>query len=333
MPANKNASFRYRVINQCLRNTGRKWSLQDLIDEVSDEMYEQFGIDKGVSKRTVQYDINTMRSDPPRGFAAPIVCENGHYFYEEPDYSIDNNPLNETDIENLNEAAAILKQFRHLPLYGEMESMLGKLQENIFQNDQEMIVAFEQNQHYKNLDKLSGLYKLLKSGKKALVQYQSFKDDKPVECLLNPLLLKEYRNRWFLFSWSDKFDNYTNLAIDRILSFEQMVSESDTSRKETLLKMLTQVIGVSIPYDQQPENIEFWVSHNSLDYFLTKPVHHSQQLLKKDENGAQFRIEVIPNFELEQLFLSYGENLEVKKPEYLRKQISQRLHDSVQQYK
>src|SRR6056297_2682395 len=145
MPTNKNASFRYRVINQCLRNTGRRWTLEDLIETISNEMYEQFGIDKGISKRTVQYDINTMRSDPPRGFAAPIACENGCYFYEDQDFSIDNNPLNETDIENLNEASAILKQFAHLPLYGELEGMLGKLQENIVQNDAETIVAFEQN--------------------------------------------------------------------------------------------------------------------------------------------------------------------------------------------
>ncbi|PWE00495.1 hypothetical protein DDZ16_06085 [Marinilabilia rubra] len=37
MPKNKLASFRYRVINNCLRNTGRKWNRQDLINEISDQ--------------------------------------------------------------------------------------------------------------------------------------------------------------------------------------------------------------------------------------------------------------------------------------------------------
>lgn len=71
MPKNKLASFRYRVINNCLRNTGRKWTLQNLIDEISEELFENFGIEKGVSRRTVFYDIELMRSLPPRGFDAP----------------------------------------------------------------------------------------------------------------------------------------------------------------------------------------------------------------------------------------------------------------------
>ncbi|HPI85009.1 MAG TPA: hypothetical protein PLR01_01440, partial [Bacteroidales bacterium] len=72
MPQNKNASFRYRVINSCLRNQFRQWTLDDLIAEVSVQMHEQFGVAGGISKRTIQADLNIMRSDPPRGFAAPI---------------------------------------------------------------------------------------------------------------------------------------------------------------------------------------------------------------------------------------------------------------------
>ena len=48
MPLNKNASFRYRVINACLRNPFRQWTLDDLIDEVSSQMHEQFGVTTGV---------------------------------------------------------------------------------------------------------------------------------------------------------------------------------------------------------------------------------------------------------------------------------------------
>jgi len=57
MPKNKLASFRYRVINNCLRNTGRNWTMQDLMDEISNQLNENFGIAKGISKRTLQYDI------------------------------------------------------------------------------------------------------------------------------------------------------------------------------------------------------------------------------------------------------------------------------------
>ena len=43
MPRNKNALLRYRTIDRCLRNTGRRWTLQDLVDACSDALYEYEG--------------------------------------------------------------------------------------------------------------------------------------------------------------------------------------------------------------------------------------------------------------------------------------------------
>ncbi|MEM9260553.1 MAG: WYL domain-containing protein, partial [Bacteroidota bacterium] len=54
MPANKNALLRYRTIDKCLQNHGRRWTLVDLIDACSDALYEYEGKDTYVSKRTIQ---------------------------------------------------------------------------------------------------------------------------------------------------------------------------------------------------------------------------------------------------------------------------------------
>ena len=63
MPVNRNALIRYKTIDSCLRNKYRKWTLEDLIDACSEALYEYEGIDKGISKRTVQIDIQMMRSE------------------------------------------------------------------------------------------------------------------------------------------------------------------------------------------------------------------------------------------------------------------------------
>ena len=63
MPANRNALIRYKTIDNCLRNPYRRWTLEDLVDACSDALYEYEGIDKGISKRTVQMDIQIMRSE------------------------------------------------------------------------------------------------------------------------------------------------------------------------------------------------------------------------------------------------------------------------------
>jgi hypothetical protein len=49
MPINKNALIRYKVLDACFRNRQRKWTLDMLIDKVSDALYEYEGISKGAS--------------------------------------------------------------------------------------------------------------------------------------------------------------------------------------------------------------------------------------------------------------------------------------------
>ena len=88
MPVNRNALIRYKTIDNCLRNPYRRWTLEDLVDACSDALYEYEGIDKGISKRAVQMDIQMMRSEK-LGYNAPIVVyENKYYKYEDPEYSI-----------------------------------------------------------------------------------------------------------------------------------------------------------------------------------------------------------------------------------------------------
>ena len=110
MPVSKNALIRYKTIDRCLRNRYRKWTLDDLIEACSDALSEYEGRDENVSRRTVQADIQMMRSDK-LGYNAPIVVrQNRYYTYEDLDYSITDVPLSSQDTELLSEAVTVLKQ-------------------------------------------------------------------------------------------------------------------------------------------------------------------------------------------------------------------------------
>ena len=108
MPANKNALIRYKTIDNCLRNKYRQWTLDDLVEACSDALYEMEGIRKGVCARTVQMDIQIMRSDK-LGYNAPIeVYDKVYYRYTNPDYSITEMPLTMDDCLLLKKAIALL---------------------------------------------------------------------------------------------------------------------------------------------------------------------------------------------------------------------------------
>ena len=104
MPANKNALIRYKTIDNCLRNHYRRWTLEDLVDACSDALYDMEGIRKGVSVRTVQGDIQMMRSDK-LGYNAPIeVYDHKYYRYADQGYSIMNMPMSQNDYDVMQEA-------------------------------------------------------------------------------------------------------------------------------------------------------------------------------------------------------------------------------------
>ena len=84
--------------------------MEDLVDACSDALYDMEGIRKGVSTRTVQGDLQMMRSDK-LGYNAPIeVYDQMYYRYSDPDYSINDMPLSEEDILLFNRALVLLKK-------------------------------------------------------------------------------------------------------------------------------------------------------------------------------------------------------------------------------
>jgi len=81
------------------------------------------------------------------------------------------------------------------------------------------------------------------------------------------------------------------------------------------------------------ERITLWFNAKSAPYVLSKPLHGSQRKLSHDQNGLLIEIEVIPNFELETLILSYGERVKVLSPEDFKDRISARISKMADNYK
>ena len=124
MPVNKNALLRYKIIDRSLRNRYRRWTIEDLVDAVSDALYDMEGIQKGVSLRTIQADIQMMRSDK-LGYNAPIeVYDQKFYRYADPNYSITELPLTDEDVRLIDKAVDLLTKAEGLPELQATEKVL-----------------------------------------------------------------------------------------------------------------------------------------------------------------------------------------------------------------
>lgn len=333
MPVNRNALIRYRTIDNCLRNPYRLWTLEDLIDAVSDALYEYEGILKGVSKRTVQLDIQMMRSDK-LGYNAPIsVVDKKYYKYDDPDYSITNIPITDQDIYKLNEVVEILKQFKGFSHFQELNGMVQKLEDKIHtaKTKQDSIIDFEKNENMKGLDYIDTLYQNILTNKAIEITYQSFNARKPATFIFHPYLLKEYRNRWFVIGERESRSGMMNLALDRILDLKA----TNTQRKEctaNLKDYFKDVLGVTVNQDDQPIEIRVFFEFAAAPYVLTKPIHHSQRLIEKTPHGIIVGITMQWNYELEREILGFGDRARLISPSRLVSRMQRILGETLEAY-
>lgn len=327
MASNKNALIRYKTIDQCLRNSGRKWNLDDLIEACSDALYEYEGKDVYVSKRTVQLDIQMMRSDK-LGYNAPIeVYERKYYRYAEEGYSIKNIPVTDNDIQVMNDAIQVLKQFKDFSLFKEMDGVLQRLEDSVYasQKDNKAIIHLEKNENLRGLKYIDPLYSAIQQKKVLEVTYQSFKAKEPVRHVVHPQFLKEYNNRWFVIVFRKR--DLINFALDRIQSIKVLDKFEYVDKRINPDKYYENVIGATVS-QSRPQRVEFWIEKRHAPYVITKPFHHTQRLIREEENGVIFNILVQLNFELERKILGFGDSIEVRKPENLRKRIANSIRNA-----
>ena len=324
---NKNALLRYRTIDKCLKNRYRKWTLNDLIEACSDALYEYEGKDSGVSKRTVQGDIEMMRSDK-LGYNAPIVVvDRKYYIYEDADYSITNIPLTDQDLNRLTEVVEILKQFKGFSHFQELSGMVQKLEDKVYSSKakQESIIDFEKNEGLQGLEYLDSIYQAIQKKQTLAISYQSFKARQANLWVFYPYLLKEYRNRWFLLGIKTGTSRMSTLALDRIQSLEVSDIAFQENTSYDLANYYKDVIGVSVSETVKPQEIRLFIFNSNAPYVLTKPLHPSQELIERQEKGIVIRIKVQINFELEREILGFGESMVVLHPKLLKNRIANKL--------
>jgi predicted DNA-binding transcriptional regulator YafY len=334
MPVNKLALIRYKAIDRCLQNRYRKWTLDDLVAAVSEAVYEFEGIKSGVGKRTVQLDIQHMRSER-FGFNAPIVVvERKYYTYEDRDYSISNTPISEYDIAKLKEVVGLMRQLKGLGYFNDLNTMVARLEDKILKQGSEgkSYIDLDKNEQLKGLEFIEPIHAAILKKQPLLVEYQSFKARTAKEQLFHPHLLKEYNNRWFVLGSFQHYDNPTLLALDRINQLRDADGSAYRPANFDVFTYFDDVIGVSKTQKQRASTIVLRLRSEQLPYLTTKPLHPSQAILKEEAGFVLLSINVIWNYELEREIIGMGELVEVLSPKRLREKIAQRLKETLALY-
>ena len=336
MAINKSALIRYKVLDSCFRNPGRNFFIDDLINECNKVLKEISSDSKGISRRQIFQDIAFMESG--EGWSINLNrYRDGkklYYRYDDTSYSINNMPLNDIEINQLQEAVAILSQFKGMPQFEWVHELIPKLKQGIETNTPvRTIIEFDNNHYLKGIEHLGVLYNAILYYQVLHIVYQPFESEESYELTIHPHYLKQYNNRWFLFGYNQEvLKNDWNLALDRIVKIKEKSEKFHVNDEIDWSEYFEDIIGVTKPVGANLEKITLHFKGKSGKYIETKPIHGSQKSKWLSENVLEVNLEIIINYEFERLVISYGEDIQVVKPLLFSHKITNRLKLACSQY-
>lgn len=303
MPTNKNAQLRYRILDRCFSDFHRTYSIEDLLDTVNESLMDLYG--SQVSIRQIREDIKYMRDRVT--YNAPI--------------------------ETLRSTIDILSRFRGVPSNAWLEDVISNLEFRFgVKPNTENIVSFDHNDLLKGTEFLGELIESALNHQPLNLLYRTFAGNERT-AILHPYHIKQFNNRWFLIGLQEgSHGNYiTNKALDRIVKFSRanvpFIPNTDIDFNE----YFKDIIGVTLPEDHPvAEEVLLKFDEARFPYVVNKPIHPSQEV--KDEEHHIIKLMVRPNKELEARIFSYGNQVEVLKPEWLRRQIAEKIENLLKKY-
>jgi predicted DNA-binding transcriptional regulator YafY len=334
MSTNKNATIRYQALDRCFRNPGKKYSIDSLIDACNEALLDIDPTSSGVKKRQIYDDIKFMQDS--RGFDAPIEIfkegRNAFYRYADFSYSINNQPLNEQEAQQLKESLLTLSRFKGLPQFVWMEELSTRLEHTFKLKSNQKVISFEENQFLTGREFIRNFYNAIVNQNVLKIVYQSFKQQESVELEFHPYHLKQYNSRWFVFGIVTGNTNITNLPLDRIFSIDESHNKYVPNDSVDFDEYFEDVIGVSVPNNSVPQKVMLKIDRELWPYIKTKPLHGSQKVKQETNEFTLIQLEVHLNYELESLILSRGEAIEVLEPVELREKVKKRIQQLLNKY-
>jgi len=335
MPINKHALIRYHALDRCFSNPSRRFSLEDLLEECNRVLYDHTGNQEGVKRRQIFNDILFMESEA--GWAIALErCRDGkkvYYRYSDRNFSINNQPLNAAEADQIKSALFVMSRFNGLPQFEWIDELIPVIENKLgLVGKGTNVILFDSNIDYTGLPYITPIFHAIVNQQVLRITYHDFKSDSPYDITFHPYLLKQYNNRWFSFGLSEERSmQITNIALDRIVEIENIDNQYISSEIDWENDYFYDFVGVTKMEDEKIE-IKIELNPEQVPYIRTKPIHGSQKGPTLINDRWIISIQVIPNYELMKILLSFGDSIKIISPESFKLKMISNLKTALAKY-
>ncbi len=253
------------------------------------------GYDYTISKRTFQRDIDDIRALYDLDIQYNSSCRKYYIAEENQSYGSDRK-LEAFDIFN------IFKVSDQLGEYIQFEKRKPQGTENLF-----------------------GIIQAIKNKRKIEFTYNKFNQNEESSRLIEPYIVKEFRNRWYVFGKDNADCEVKNFALDRISTLA--ITDKEFKKSDTLNidEYFRNSFGIYIPEDKIIYEVILSFDPLQGKYIKSLPLHESQKVLIDNESEFRIKLNIYLTYDFCMEILSFGDRVKVISPNELTKQIKEIL--------
>ncbi len=162
--------------------------------------------------------------------------------------------------------------------------------------------------------------------------YSKFSDDSDTTRVVHPLALKEAIGRWYLAAVDTKDGVLKTFGLDRLSLPELHKRPFREKYEHDIATLFRNAFGVMNAGDQQVERVVLSFGNRAAKFVESYPLHHSQRTGAVSKDRTEFTFDLVIAHDFKKEILSYGDEVIVEKPSWLRKEIMKTLKKTISNY-
>ena len=168
------------------------------------------------------------------------------------------------------------------------------------------------------------------------ITYHSYWKDEENDFDVQPYCVKLFRQRWYMVARSTYPYYYEKgpriYSLDRIHDLHTTDETFKMPKDWSAEDFFDGCFGIIADHSMNPQTIKLKVSAGQANYIRDLMMHESQEEIERNEEYSIFTYHLRPSFDFMQEILWNGEDIEVLKPLWLRKEIAGKIKRMLSKY-
>lgn len=179
---------------------------------------------------------------------------------------------------------------------------------------------------------LQSLLQAIRSRNAVRFRYQKFHESNHSDRFVDPLAIKEYRNRWYLLARERGSHELKTFGLDRMSQVIMANDVFDYPSNYSVAEHFRHSFGIVNPSDAEPEEVVLSFTAFQGKYIRTLPLHNSQtvEVDTHEEFRVKLHLRITEDFIME--LLGHGDQLTVLSPQSLRLRMQYSLTKALRNY-